>query len=95
MQKSMSRDVENTIKQCCAAHIVQCCKQYCSNYTRLWAGFRPNNLFRIVDNIEQCGQHNIVQSGFQQPLTTHNFHMSHNLGVVTIFRFSEFGIGLG
>ena len=22
-------------------------------------------------------------------------HMSHNLGVVTIFRFSEFGLGLG
>ena len=22
--------VENRIKQCCAAHIVQCCQQYCS-----------------------------------------------------------------
>ena len=38
--------------------------QYC--YTRLQAGFRLNNLFSIVDNIEQCGQRNIVQSCFQQ-----------------------------
>ena len=30
-------------------------------------------LNNIVDNIEQCGQHNIVQSCFQQPVTTHNF----------------------
>ena len=27
----------------------------------------------IVDNIEQCGQHNIIQSCFQQLITTHNF----------------------
>ena len=30
-------------------------------------------LNNIVDNIEQCGQHNIVQSCLQQPVTTHNF----------------------
>ena len=30
-------------------------------------------LNNIVDNIEQCGQHNIVHSCFQQPVTTHNF----------------------
>ena len=30
-------------------------------------------LNNIVDNIEQCGQHNIVQSCFQQPVTTPNF----------------------
>ena len=30
-------------------------------------------LNNIVDNIEQCGQHNIVQSCFQQPVATHNF----------------------
>ena len=30
-------------------------------------------LNNIVDIIEQCGQHNIVQSCFQQPLTTYNF----------------------
>ena len=44
--------------------------QHC--YTRLRAGFGLNNLFSIVDNIEQCGQH-IVQSCFQQPSTTRNF----------------------
>ena len=47
--KNISRVVENWIKQCCPAHIVQHC------YTRLRAGFRLNNLFSIVDNIEQCG----------------------------------------
>ena len=30
-------------------------------------------LNNIVDNIEQCGQHNIVQSCFQQPVAIHNF----------------------
>ena len=30
-------------------------------------------LNNIVDNIEQCGQYNIVQSCFQQPVATHNF----------------------
>ena len=30
-------------------------------------------LNNIVDNIEQCGQHNIVQSCFQQPLTARDF----------------------
>ena len=30
-------------------------------------------LNNIVDNIEQCGQHNIVQSCFQQPSTTRDF----------------------
>ena len=46
--------------------------QHC--YTWLQAGFKLNNLFSIVDNIEQCGQHNIVQSCFQQPSTTLNFY---------------------
>ena len=46
--------------------------QHC--YTRLQAEFRLNNLFSIVDNIEQCGQHNTVQSCFQQPSTTRNFY---------------------
>ena len=31
-------------------------------YTRLQAGFRLINLFNIVDNIEQCEQHNIVHA---------------------------------
>ena len=30
-------------------------------------------LNNIVNNIEQCGQHNIVQSCFQQLVATHNF----------------------
>ena len=30
-------------------------------------------LNNIVNNIEQCGQHNIVQFCFQKPVTTHNF----------------------
>ena len=30
-------------------------------------------LNNIVDNIEQRGQHNIVQSCFQQPVATHDF----------------------
>ena len=37
------------------------------------ASFRLNNLFNIVDNIKECGQHNIVQSCFQQPSTTRDF----------------------
>ena len=59
--------VENRIEQCCAAHIVEFCQQYIVQhcYTRLRAWFRLNNLYNIVDNIEQCGQHNILQSCFQ------------------------------
>ena len=66
------RVVENRIKQCCAANLVQCSQRYCSG--RLQAGFRLINLFSIVDNIEQCGQHKIVHSCFQQPSTTRNFY---------------------
>ena len=29
---------ENSIKQCCAAHFVQCCQQYCSTLLHLIAG---------------------------------------------------------
>ena len=35
-------------------------------------------LNNIDDNIEQCGQHNIVQSCFQQPVATHNFWPCNN-----------------
>ena len=57
--------VENRIERCCVAHIVvKNIVQHC--YTRLWASFRLNNLFNIVDNIDQYGQHIIVQSCFQQ-----------------------------
>ena len=30
--------VENRIEQCCAAHILQCCQQYCSTLLHLIAG---------------------------------------------------------
>ena len=35
-QKShnLFRAVENSIEQCLAAHIVQCCQQYCSAFVR-------------------------------------------------------------
>ena len=33
------RVVENRIEQCCAAHIVQCCQQYCSALLHLIAGW--------------------------------------------------------
>ena len=70
----------NSIEQCFAAHIVQCCQVYCSALLHLIvepetasdqdliAGcFRLNN---IVDNIdEQCGQKNIVQCCFHQAKT--------------------------
>ena len=61
---------ENSIEQCFAAHIVQGCRQYCSTLLHLIAGqFRLINLFSIVDNLEQCGQHNIVQCCFHQART--------------------------
>ena len=66
---------ENSLEQCCAAHIVQCCHslvnnivQYC--YTWLQANSGSTMLNNIVDNIEQCGQHNIVQGCFHQPWTS-------------------------
>ena len=30
---------ENSLEQCCAAHIVQCCQQYCSALLHLTAGY--------------------------------------------------------
>ena len=36
-------------------------------------------LNNIVDIIEQCGQHNIVQYCFQQPVTTYNFWLCRSL----------------
>ena len=35
---NLFRVVKNSIEQCCAAHIVQCCQQYCSALLRLIAG---------------------------------------------------------
>ena len=37
-------------------------------------------LNNIVNNIEQCGQYNIVQSCFRQPVATHNFWPRRVLG---------------
>ena len=48
-------------------------------------------LNNIVDNIEQCGQHNIVQSCFQQPITTHNFWLSISCLFSKIDNLEEFG----
>ncbi len=59
--------VENRMQQCCAAHIVHSCQQYCSALLSL---NQPQSgvtmLNNIVDNYEQYGQHNIVAC-FQQP----------------------------
>ena len=51
---------ENSIEQCCAAHIVQCFKQYCSAALLHLTAMQNNT----VDNIDHCicGQQNIVQS---------------------------------
>ena len=61
---------ENSIEQCFAAHIVQGCQQY---WTSWWALISLQSgvtmLNNIVDNLEQCGQHNIVQSCFHQART--------------------------
>ncbi len=45
--------------------------QHC--YTWLRADSGSTMLNNIVDNYEQCGQHNIVASCFQQPWTSDNF----------------------
>ncbi len=60
--------VENSMQQCCAAHIVHSCQQYCSALLSLnQPAIRLNNAEQVVDNYEQYGQHNIVASCFQQP----------------------------
>ena len=47
------------------AHI---CQQYCSALLHLIAGDSGSTMLNdIVDNYEQCGQHNIVASCLQQP----------------------------
>ena len=61
---------ENRIEQCCAAHIVQGCQQH---WTSWWAWISLQSgvtmLNNIVDNLEQCGQQNIVQCCFHQART--------------------------
>ena len=58
---------ENSIEQCCAAHIVQGFQQY---WTSWWAWISLQSgvtmLNNIVDIIEQCGQQNTVQCCFHQ-----------------------------
>ena len=51
--------------------ICQCIEQVVEPESSPQSGVTMLN--NIVDNIEQCGQHNIVQSCFQQPVATHNF----------------------
>ena len=46
-------------------------------------------LNNLVDNIEQCGQHNIVQSCFQQPVTTHNFWPRINVKFISLKYFNS------
>ncbi len=60
---------KNRMQQICAAHIVHSCQQYCLALLHLTAdsGSTMHVLSNIVDNYEQCGQHNIVASCFQQP----------------------------
>ena len=43
---------ENSLKQCCAAHIVQCCQHYCSTLLHLIAG-----QFRLNNAEQYCWQH--------------------------------------
>ena len=65
---------ENSIEQCCAAHIVQGCQQH---WTSWWAWISLQSgvtmLNNIVDNLEQCGQQNIVQCCFHQARTGCSF----------------------
>ena len=59
---------ENRMQQRFAAHTLHSCQQYCSALLRLnqpQSGLTMLN--NIVDNYEQCGQHNIVASCFYQP----------------------------
>ena len=53
---------QNRMQQYCAAHIVHSCQQYCSALLSLnQPAIKCNNAMNnIVDNYEQCGQHNIV-----------------------------------
>jgi hypothetical protein len=53
--------VENRMQQCCAAHIVHSCQQYYSALLHLIADLRADlgSMNNIVDNYEQCGQHNM------------------------------------
>ena len=58
------RVVENSIVQCCAAHVVHICQQYCSAL-----------LYLIVYNYEQCGQQNIEQCCFNSPQQVVHFYV--------------------
>ena len=59
------------MQQCCAAYIVHDCQEYCSALlSRISRQSGVTMLSNIVDNYEQCGQHNIVASCFYQLLPT-------------------------
>ena len=53
---------ENSLEQCCAANIVQCCQQYCSALLHMIQGQQYCSVC-----YEQREQHNIVVSCFYQP----------------------------
>ena len=60
-QKIMSLQF-NRIEQCCAAHIVHSCQLSTMLNNIVETEWHVTILLTIVDNLEQCGQHNIVQS---------------------------------
>ena len=51
-------------------------------------------LNNIVDNIEQCGQHNIVQSCFQQPVAYPRVY-GENLSQTTVYRSALWSCAIG
>ena len=53
-------------------HFIKTCNYISHLYSNFWA-VTVTMLNNILDNIKQCGQHNIVQSCFQQPSTTRDF----------------------
>ena len=66
---------ENNNEQCFPAHIVQGFQQCFSTLLHLIDGYNSAStmLSNIVDNIEQCGQQNIVQACFHQARTGCSF----------------------
>ena len=65
---------ENSIEQCFAANIVQYCQKYwASCWARISLHSGVTMLNNIVDNLEQCGQQNIVQCCFYHARTACSF----------------------
>ena len=66
--------------QCCVAHVVH---SILNNIVDPESCVTMLN--NIVDNIEQCGQHNIVQGCFHQPETSDNFCRAVSQSCHTLF----------